>query len=633
MKKIYLLALAACVTISFTSCEDKLDSVSYTKSNTENFPASTADVLNEEAAVYATMNNINNSPLQTPWFFNNILGDDCYGGGGQGDNEAKAIEHFTLYSTTMYDNIWKVLYAGIYRTNTGIATIDNVAWNGDTSSRNQALGEFYYMRAMFYLWLTQSFGDIPLVTSNIVPDQCPDASAETAIYPQILSDLVSAKTLMTGTKSEGHASKYAAEALLARAYMFYEGFYKNAGEMATANPEAVKLITQEGVTDGQTLSKADVVDALKDIKTNGKYSLVGDFRDLWQYTNKLTVNDYNYTSDQVIKTNENGTKDTTRVTKKGVDGNSLAWAGNGNSEEIFEVQYMNASSWNNTYPMAYSNQASLYGGLRCGADAGGKSNGYEDTFPFGQGWGQAPASANIWDDWTAQETADGKADIRKTASIIDCQSELTHYAFVTDCTEDPGYANKKYMAVTCKKTYEGKAVDFSKQGTFWTYMEGFEKSSNGNDMQGSHFEDTYLIRYADVLLMLTELTGDATYMNEVRARAGLDRKDYSWTNIQNERRWEFAFEGLRYNDLRRWSGINATKTSLICKELDAQGGKKINVCGSWTTMKHMTSSWSQRYLETKGFLPKPKTQIDLANGAMTQNAGWDTADATYKTLY
>jgi hypothetical protein len=47
--------------------------------------------------------------------------------------------------------------------------------------------------------------------------------------------------------------------------------------------------------------------------------------------------------------------------------------------------------------------------------------------------------------------------------------------------------------------------------------------------------------------------------------------------------------------------------------------------------------WAKRYADTKGFLPKPQSQINLMNGALTQNPGWDantpSKDWTYKVLY
>jgi hypothetical protein len=158
-------------------------------------------------------------------------------------------------------------------------------------------------------------------------------------------------------------------------------------------------------------------------------------------------------------------------------------------------------------------------------------------------------------------------------------------------------------------------------------------------MQGDHYEDYYLMRYPDVLLMLTELTGDASYMNQVQARAGVPQTPYSLKAVQDERRWEFAFEGVRFNDMRRWSGVdNHSEGSYAAKALQAQAGKQVVVkgqVGSKVSMRHMTCSWAKRYADTKGFLAKPQSQITLMNGALKQNPGWDAANAEtqYVDLY
>ena len=52
-------------------------------------------------------------------------------------------------------------------------------------------------------------------------------------------------------------------------------------------------------------------------------------------------------------------------------------------------------------------------------------------------------------------------------------------------------------------------------------------------------------------------------------------------------------------------------------------------------MAHMTCSWAKRYADTNGFLAKPQSQINLMNGKLEQNPGWDAASAEtqYVTLY
>ena len=215
--------------------------------------------------------------------------------------------------------------------------------------------------------------------------------------------------------------------------------------------------------------------------------------------------------------------------------------------------------------------------------------------------------------------------------MIDLDNELAQYTYEKDDCEESGYSVKKYAEVNLDAA--GANND-----TWWTMAEGYPSSSLGNSMQGDHFEDFYLMRYADVLLMLTELTGDAQYMNQVQKRAGVPETPYSLKAVQNERRWEFCFEGIRFNDMRRWSGIDSGEGSYAAKALQAQDGKLV-VClgqkGNKRPMHHMTSSWSSRYAATNGFLAKPQTQITLMNGKMTQNPGWDASDQTtqYKVLY
>ena len=277
----------------------------------------------------------------------------------------------------------------------------------------------------------------------------------------------------------------------------------------------------------------------------------------------------------------------------------------------------------------YSNYISVFWGLRNGASG---NNGSRDlTYPFNQGWGQGTPSNNIWDDWSAAERSGDYTDLRKKASMIDLDNELVQYTYEKDDCEESGYSVKKYAEVNldaCGGNNE----------TWWSQCEGYTGSSLDNKMQGDHFEDFYLMRYSDVLLMLTELTGDAQYMNQVQKRAGVPETPYSLAAVQNERRWEFCFEGLRFNDMRRWSGKDSGTSSYAAKALQAQDGKQI-VClgetGNKRSMKHMTCSWAERYAETNGFVAKPKSQITLMNGKLEQNPGWDAADpkTQYKTLY
>jgi len=603
MKKIYLMAIAVLFAVGLTSCEDFLDSTNYTGATSENYPATASDLTKQLAALYGVMNQMSTSPLETPWFVNYIMSDDANGAGGTGDVESHAVGHLMTNKETLYDNAWKNVYLGISRASSVIYGVDAFDWTGQESTRNQLLGEAYFMRGLFYLWGVQFWGDIPAYWAVAAPDPCPQLSAEDEIMPQILADFTSAANLMSHgatTRGDGHATKGAAEGMLARAYMFYEGFYKKAGELAGANLADVSFegFDQEGA--GTSLSKAQVVSFLEDAINNGGYSLVEDFRLLWQYTNELTIQDYAYVAD--------------------LKAAGKVWAGNGNSEEMFQVQYMNSNSWDGTIGMGFCNQVELYTGLRCDADENSHSNGGPETFPFGQGWGQGTINANLWDEWP-------DSDPRKAATILDAPNELQAYYYTTSCSEDAGYYNKKWIVVTTTESSDTGGDWYSWWGV-WRMKNTDTPAPNGNSFQGDHFSDIVLLRLADVMLMHSELTGTNTYMNQVRARVGLPGVDYSWQNIQNERRFELAGEGLRFNDLRRWSGKDGGAGCLAATALQKQEGTRVNYCGTWTTMSHGKgvggSSWAQRYADTDGFLPKPPSQIAIINdpAILSQNKGW-----------
>jgi len=643
MKKYILSAFVVCSATTFISCNDMLDTdPRVTDATQATFPGKIGDVEALNTATYSIMNTMGggDADTQNPFYWWEVMSDNCYGSGGLQDNKVKAMHHLVEMNSDQYQQAFILLYGGINRANNQIETIDNVDWTGHETKRDQLLGEGYFMRGLYTLWLTQLFGDVPLITSTgITDDMKAEADAETVIYPQIIADFVSAKNLMGVEKNSGHANKYVAEAFMARAYMFWAGFYKKVGELASGAGPAISLVDRNGDPIEQegcnvaSVTQADIVAGLKDVVASGAYKLLKDYRSLWQYSNSLLWDEAH-----------DGTghaywfiADMDRADCFDQPGN-----GNGNDEELFQIQFMNASKWGidgqvangGTYSTSrmYCNYLSCWWALRVNGNNGNR----DYTYPFTQGWGQGTPSCNIWNDWTNAEKKGGYTDIRKLGSLIDCVNEfssergLQGYSFVKDDCEESGYACKKWCGVTLDA--------LTGDTPWWHAVDPNFKGTLDNPMQGEHFEDFYLMRYADVLLMLTELTGDASYMNQVQARAGVPQTAYSLKAVQDERRWEFAFEGIRFNDMRRWSGKDSGESSYAALALEAQAGQPIVVKGNTSDkvkMKHMTCSWKKRYADTNGFLAKPQNQINLMNGNLKQNPGWDAAnpETQYVDLY
>ena len=605
-----------------------------TDATSATFPGKIADVEALNTATYSIMNTMGggDADSQNPFYWWELMSDNCFGSGGLQDNKVKSLHHLVQMNSNQYEQPFVLLYGGINRANNQIETIDNVDWTGNEAKRNQLLGEGYFMRGLYTLWLTQLYGDVPLITSTLITEEMKaQVSAEEVIYPQILSDFVSAQNLMSTEKSSGHANKYVAEAFMARAYMFWAGFYKKVADLSTGSAPAINLVEQEGCT-AASLSQADVVNALRDVVNSGAYELLEDYRSLWQYSNS-------YVWDETQKAIETGEGHAYKfiADMKREHCFDQPGMGNGNKEELFQIQFMNASNWNldqkGPYSCArmYCNYLSVFWALRVNGHNGDRNF----TYPFTQGWGQGTPSNNIWDDWTIAENEGGYTDIRKLGSLIDgvTENKEIDYEFVKDCCEASGFGVKKYNGVTLDA--------LTGDSPWWDFAGGENfKGTLENPMQGDHFEDFYLMRYADVLLMLSEMTGDAQYMNQVQKRAGVPETPYSLKELQNQRRWEFAFEGLRFNDMRRWSGKDGGESCYAAKALQAQAGKQMVVKGNVankTTMKHMTCSWTKRYADTNGFLAKPQSQITLMNGKLIQNPGWDEntpeAEKQYVDLY
>ena len=237
------------------------------------------------------------------------------------------------------------------------------------------------------------------------------------------------------------------------------------------------------------------------------------------------------------------------------------------------------------------------------------------TFPFGQGWGAGPVAPNLVKDWKAAEPN----DMRLEATIQDwTTSETYKYGGWSDFVQETDYYGKKLAPISAKNA----DVDGGYSCTFENVMYPGNWDIPGKEnMQLNNIHDLVLIRFADVLLMQSELKQDMSGINRVRARAGLSPvPGYSLEALQNERRWELACEGLRWNDIRRWH--------IAAKALDKQLDQPTYFHGNPDTNKSHNGGYSARYKATAGFFKMPDTQI--AMGAVKQNAGWTSSDSEYQ---
>ena len=592
MKKIFLFA-AAVATMGLASCSiDNVENIG--EMSTSEFPKTDGDIEAVLAGVYQNLNTTHANPQCSFLYAACLASDDQFGGGGTNDKLMQAEDLLCNYNADMTNQFYNDRYAGVARANTLIKVL-NEAEGIAESVKNKGLGEAYFLRAFYYYELASMYGNVPLITD---PEQEDNNQGDVKVlWGQILQDLRDACQLLPSERrSDGRIDKYTAEAMLARAFLFYTGMYGNGTDISALTSTTYSPLQSVDLNDGSTLTKQDVVAYIDDCVNNSGYELVSDYRNLWAYTNKLVVEEYPYTAGQGLKWVE--------------DDNGV------NPESMFAIKFNKLASWSTT--IGYANGIALHFAVRGGQD-------YANTFPFGQGWGAGPVAPNLVNDWKAAEPNDMR--LKATVAFVNDTQEMAAYTYGgwADFVQETDYYGKKWSPICAKnKNYvsgsdDQPAPDYV--ACFETGMyPGDWDTSGENNFQLSNIHDLVLIRFADVLLMQSELKEDATGINKVRARAGLPAiNGYSLQALQNERRWEFACEGIRWNDIRRWH-IAATA-------LAKQEGQPVYYCGSPSTNDPHNGGYAARYNATAGFQKMPETQIAL--GTVKQNDGWTDASSEY----
>jgi len=133
---------------------------------------------------------------------------------------------------------WQPAYFVIYNAN---AVISGVQASGgiSTSQKSQLIGEAEFIRAYCYFYLTNLFGELPLVLSvDFNTTALLTKTTQAKVYQQVISDLLDAEKSLPGDFSSAggqpiRANKWSAAALLARVYQ-YLGYWQSADSASSA---------------------------------------------------------------------------------------------------------------------------------------------------------------------------------------------------------------------------------------------------------------------------------------------------------------------------------------------------------------------------------------------------------------
>jgi hypothetical protein len=272
MKNIkYLNAIIVVVSlVLFTSCEDDLIVE-------PNDALNEIDFLNNPNNAIILVNGVYNKQLDYEMYsfswigITSITADDADKGSSLSDTGADKhkMDNLTFDATDIsFREIWQGRFDGIGRANNALFYLEQLQIQ--EILKNRLIAECKFLRALFYFDLVRCFGGVPVVTtvidinnSELIDQVVYVRKSKEETYAQIEADLVEAieDLPLKGQYSLndlGRASKGAAQALLAKVYLYQNKM-----------PEAFEM-------SGNVIG-------------SGQYGLLANYEDVWREVGENTV--------------------------------------------------------------------------------------------------------------------------------------------------------------------------------------------------------------------------------------------------------------------------------------------------------------------------------------------------------
>lgn len=130
------------------------------------------------------------------------------------------------------------------------------------------------------------------------------------------------------------------------------------------------------------------------------------------------------------------------------------------------------------------------------------------------------------------------------------------------------------------------------------------------------------LNYAEAQFKLGNVEEARKYVNRIRNRKGVQMPEIpagqmTWEKYVRERTVELAFEGERWNDIRRWKmGAQLIGANIKSMVITEKNGKR----------EYTITTLEKRYFEDKMYyFPIPKSELNKypVGKVLTQNKGWD----------
>jgi len=574
MKTINIYIIAAIASLFIVGCsEDFLDIKPAGKVDELSFFTDTTNIDLMVSGIYNTFLYKENCDIYD--FYRWCLGDvpsDLSEAGGDSPTAWGEVYSYDELSYTAEASVLKAVYGSMFN---GISRASQVIEQlpearpmaGDEMNRkiDIRLAEARFLRAAYYFILARVFGGVPVIDHILYASEynMPRGTIKD-VYNQMETDLKAAIPYLPleseiSANDKGRASKGAAQALLAKMYVYESSYFTYYG----TNDERMGAVQNRW---------QEAYDLCLEIINSGEYELVG-------------INGETYNTFWSQETN--GFR------------NLFSVEGNNNRESIFAVQHIFSTGWGN---YSYGCALNQFVGARALLRKDGSLPTQGD-----HGWGFWVPTHKLYNLFDAN-------DVRRKVAIGQGPDSLTGYPGDSLYGQVTIGGSKVTGWFTIANTvYQATGLENFK------YEIGPHNSMIIDGGFHGNTQNMYYIRYADVVLMASEaafmLNDQAnalTYFNLIRERArncgdGIHPSDLSGPvtkqEIMDERAREFAMEGERFFDLVRWH-----------EAYNALNGSRME----WWD----DSNNDLIYIEPKNdFFPLPSFEVSK-NSALEQYSGW-----------
>lgn len=443
------------------------------------------------------------------------IADNCEVGGKAGNYEHAGAQDLSRFIATS-DNetahgYWKYHYRGIARCNEVIKRVPEIDMDEEIQAR--IVAEATFLRALYHFNLNNAFGGVPIADHPLAQEEYyeTDRSSRLDVYLFIAEDLKKAREdlpVSYPASEAGRATKGAANALLAKTYLFIASFKEY---------DQYKDFNGNGFDDENRINADEYWQLAKEtteLVMDGTYQLITEEQNIYDgEPYELTVSGYYWL---------------------------FTLEGNNCKEKIFEVQHMDALSGTggnyhegNDIPKWYLVRDAIA----------------PDGTPIPKpGFGFNTPTRDLYDAFEPEDQIRLKTTITTDEDSILWEYNDSIVWCMCDHQQSPtGYGHGKWRIIP-PELHGGSG--------------GYPATQNGFNIP--------ILRYADVLLMHAEacmelgLEQDARNdLKLIRNRVGLS--DYPTDPryqdlkeaVYHERRVELATEGHRWFDILRWGRVKS----------------------------------------------------------------------------